>query len=417
MKSFPTTNLSGLARLGASVGAALLRRGGDPGQAINGWLRQRAASGEGIVLNLGFKKVLLVTGPDLSAHVLEPQPRVDGFAAGELKKKGMAFLAPNALTISNGDEWARRRVYNETVLGTGGPHPDREAFLDEVNKGFATPVASTAEIRERMGLVMRGVVFGSGAPAGLPDDMDELMSVVQSPVKRTLFGWRYIGSKNRLYETLRRQWDEASDRSLVAHARRLGGSASDDNVQQLPHWMFTFTGSGTDLLTRTLAMVGSRPDVARKVADEIAATGSLDEPSAIDRLVYLEACLRETGRLFPPVTRTFHVAPVGDKFDGRAIPPGMEIVHYFPYQHRDTTVDPTANEFRPERWADEAAIPSSYLFLGGARSCPGEDLIVFVCKSALAQLIGRHGTSARAPALATDPLPVSFPRKEVRINA
>ena len=30
---------------------------------------------------------------------------------------------------------------------------------------------------------------------------------------------------------------------------------------QIPHWMFTFTASGTDLLTLTLGMVASRDGV------------------------------------------------------------------------------------------------------------------------------------------------------------
>src|SRR4051812_7874433 len=30
-------------------------------------------------------------------------------------------------------------------------------------------------------------------------------------------------------------------------------------LEQIPHWMFTFTGSGTDLLVRTVALVTSHP--------------------------------------------------------------------------------------------------------------------------------------------------------------
>ena len=87
--------------------------------------------------------------------------------------------------------------------------------------------------------------------------------------------------------------------------------------------MFTFTGSGTDLLTRTLAMVGSRPEVGEKVRQEIAAAGALDQANSIGQLNYLEACLMETCRLFPPVTRTMHVAPEGDTFGGISIRAGM----------------------------------------------------------------------------------------------
>ena len=36
-------------------------------------------------------------------------------------------------------------------------------------------------------------------------------------------------------------------------------------LQQVPHWMFTFTGSGTDLLTRTLCLISSRDEVLDRV--------------------------------------------------------------------------------------------------------------------------------------------------------
>jgi len=421
MKRIPTTSPASLVRLGVSMAGASLRPRGDRAQALHDWLRRQIArsGSDDIVLNLLFKKVLLVTGTDLSAHILEQPPDVDGFAAGKLKTEAMAFLAPRALTISNGENWTRRRAYNEQVLQPARPHEHQQALLGHVNAAFARPATSTPEIRERMGRVMLGVVFDGVAPAGLPHDVDTLMGVVQSPLRRRLLGWRYRSLKRHFYETLRRQRSAAPAPSLVASGLVSEDARPDETIEQIPHWMFTFTGSGTDLLTRTLALVGSRTDVAERVVAEIAAAGPLDDAATIEKLEYLEACLRETGRLFPPVTKTFHVAPQGASFEGRTIPAGMEIVHYFPLLQRDTERDATADEFRPERWMGGetgSAGASSYLFLGGARTCPGEDLILFTCKSALALLIGRHGVRADAPALAVDPLPLTYPRKQVRIH-
>src|SRR3712207_4550886 len=99
--------------------------------------------------------------------------------------------------------------------------------------------------------------------------------------------------------------------------------------------MFTFTGSGTDLLARTLALVASRPTVRAHILREIAEHGALEEPTTIQRLAYLEACLLESARLFSPVPRTFHRAPQGDVFENIRIPANMEIAHYFPLDQRD----------------------------------------------------------------------------------
>ena len=154
--------------------------------------------------------------------------------------------------------------------------------------------------------------------------------------------------------------------------------------------------------------------------DEIIAAGPLDEPGTIGRLTFLEACILETGRLFPPVTRTIHVAPEGDTFDGTSIKAGMEIWQYFPARYRDTSVDPKANDFDPNKWVYSGMERRSRypnLFLSGARACPGEGLILFMCKAAIAILTERQRVRLCSRPLANDPLPFSFSNGAVRFHS
>ena len=95
--------------------------------------------------------------------------------------------------------------------------------------------------------------------------------------------------------------------------------------------------------------MGSRPEVAEQVRQEITAAGPLDQAISISHLNFVEACLLETCRLFPPVTRTSHVAPQGDMFNGVSIPADLEILHYFPIGLRDTPVDQRADYFEPDK--------------------------------------------------------------------
>jgi cytochrome P450 len=172
--------------------------------------------------------------------------------------------------------------------------------------------------------------------------------------------------------------------------------------------MFTFTGSGTDLLARTMAMVTSRPTVLRRALEDCAQAGPLDQAASIDRMRYLNACLLETGRLFTPVTRTVHRSAGGN-----------DIVHYFPLLQRDETLGPSVHDFRPERWlADglDAAAAASNLFLRGPRACPGRDLILFVCRAALASQLQEQRVRGKSVRLARDPLPLSFPEREIRFT-
>jgi cytochrome P450 len=182
--------------------------------------------------------------------------------------------------------------------------------------------------------------------------------------------------------------------------------------------MFTFTGSGSDLLIRGLAMIGSRPDDLRRARGELPLGGKLDEPASIDALRYLEACLLEGARLFPPVRFTIHRAGAADAVNGSRIAPGTELLQVFSLTQRDGGADPTADAFRPQRWLStrpeaEAAYPN--LFLSGTRRCPGRDLILFVCKGAAAHLL-QAGLVISSEKLATDPLPFSFPERSLELR-
>jgi cytochrome P450 len=292
-----------------------------------------------------------------------------------------------------------------------------------VRRAFAAPVTSIEDIRRRMGSAMLAIVFGEGvAPERLAGEVRAVFGLVQNPVKRKLAG---RGGRRRvaaLYESLREVWRDgqgAGESSLLGIARGAqGGEDVETLLQQVPHWMFTFTGSGSDLLSRGLAMVGSRADVLRRVRDELPAGGQLEEPASIDGLRYLEACLLESARLYPPVRFTIHRAAGADAPNGARIAPGTELLQVFSLSQRDRGTDPSADDFRPERWLSsgtqaEAAYPN--LFLSGARRCPGRDLILFVCKGAAAQLL-RAGLVVGTPKLATDPVPFSFPAGQLEFR-
>ncbi|NEO51100.1 MAG: cytochrome P450, partial [Moorea sp. SIO4A3] len=132
---------------------------------------------------------------------------------------------------------------------------------------------------------------------------------------------------------------------------------------------------------------------------------------------YLEACLLETGRLFPPVTRTFHITTAADTFNNTRIPPDMEILHFFPIMQRERSLDPSTDSFVPQRWLDRSDQDNSTysnLFLRGSRTCPGRDLILFVCKSAIAILLDQQQLTSKTNELSRDPLPAYFPENDIQ---
>lgn len=423
-----------LARLGARMGMAKLRRrrSFDAGAVGCRWARElmEGEGGSDLEVAAPGATVRVVGRQDRSNRILGREPGADGgYVTGRLKKDAMTFLAPGALTIADGERWERLRAFNERVLAPGEPHPLASAFLGEVREAFRGPVRDLEEIRGAMGRAMVGIVLGTVGPEDDPaGDVRALFDAVQSPIKRKLLGFRYRGRKERFYRLLERLWDEAdgSEPTLLGRARRVaqgaggpdgataespadGGLPRDEILQQMPHWMFTFTGSGSDLLGRTLALITARSEVHDRAVEEIRGVGDPREAATVERLSYLGACLREAGRLFPPVTRTFH-EPTGTDGDR-----GAPLVHWFPLLHRDPGLGASVHAFRPERWlapTRDPAAAASNLFLRGPRACPGEELILFVCRAALARQLGEVGMDVRPSRLSRDPLPVSFPDGE-----
>jgi cytochrome P450 len=427
VQDYPETTTLDLFRLGMRAAGEALRhpKSFDMGLVLHQWLSQMTVRhrSPNVRLKLPAAPMLLVTDREVSRHVLAAQPRHEGYGPGTMKRKGMSYLAPRALTIAEDVDWTRLRPFNERVLCAGRPHDFQAVFLGHVRRAFAGPLVSVEDIRDRMGRAMLAIVFGEGvAPERLASEVRAVFALVQNPVKRKLAGERGRRRVAALYASIRRMWDDGrgvADSSLLGLARGAGDSENVEVLlQQVPHWMFTFTGSGSDLLTRGLAMIGSRPDLLRRAREELSRGDKLDDPASIDALRYLEACLLEGARLYPPVRFTIHRAGAADSANGARITPGTELLQVFSLTQRDRAADPTADDFRPERWLSarpetEAMYPN--LFLSGARRCPGRDLILFVCKAAAAHLL-QTGLVVGTEKLATDPVPFSFPAKDLELR-
>jgi cytochrome P450 len=414
----PRTRVRDLFGLALHVLRALPRGRGGAAAGFAAWLHDmtRRYQSKAVLLRLGPKRVLLVAGEEIARDILEPPPSEHGFVAGALKADAMGFLAHRALTVAHGADWHILRRYNEQVL-SAPLHSHQQYLLDATQSAFAPPIRTIDDARRAMGHLMLNVVAGRHAPPRLVDDVQELFALVQSPLRRRFAGARGRELRTRFYQDLRAAWNAtraSDDETLLGSAHQYASLLEEeDALHQVPHWMFTFPGSGTDLLVRSLCLIAARPAVRARALHEITTAGS---PLEVAQLDYLDACLREAGRLFPPVTKTFHRAPAGATAGGYVIARDTDVMHYLPLFSRYGSAVPDAHAFRPERWLDPAA-PRPYpdMFLSGARACPGQHLILFVCKAAAATLLAR-GIRVNSDILAQDPLPLVFPGKEARFG-
>ena len=221
-KTLPSTGLMDLIRLICGLLRALMpnRYFLNPGLVLSDWIRDlaRRRSTEGIILNFGFRRFLLVTGRDLSRHILNQSPSTNTYAAGPGKVAAVSFLAEQSLTLSHDEKWDKLRPLNEQTLSTGGSPDLQQAALFQVQVAFAQPVSSIDDIRDRMGRVMLGVVFG-GAPPQLAQDIQVLFGYVQSLPRRKLLGWTQRGRRERFYGSIRQSWNESACQSAHLFSR------------------------------------------------------------------------------------------------------------------------------------------------------------------------------------------------------
>jgi cytochrome P450 len=384
-------------------------RGRPTGETFAYWTRDIASREDTPAVQLPLGHLEIVATREYSDQVLTCPIGPGGYGVAPIKAKAMRFLAPHALTITDGDDWTWLRAFNESVLEGGAAHPLAPAILAAVRRAFTRRISDRVDVQAAMSQVMSTIVLGQGDDAReAAEDARVLFDVVQSPLRRAFLGWSYRNRRRRFYATLERRWKSATDQpTLIAYAKLLAPDGDRQQlIEQIPNWMFTFTGSGTTLLTRTLALLCARPEERSRALSEIRSIGSMDVPEHVGQLMFVESCILEAGRLFPPVTRTFHAAP-----DGR------QIVHYFPMLQRDRRLGNDVHRFCPDRWLDgdvDAAEAASNLFLRGPRSCPGMSLILFVCKAAVAHCLAELKIETKGRQLFVDRLPITFPESAAR---
>ncbi|KAH7138814.1 cytochrome P450 [Dendryphion nanum] len=149
-----------------------------------------------------------------------------------------------------------------------------------------------------------------------------------------------------------------------------------------------FMMAGTETTATVLSgftyLLLSNPDVKQKLVEEIrGAFSSSDDMSmeAIATLPYLNACIKETLRRYPPVVAGLpHLTPSdGSTICGQFVPPGTVVStpHLAMYTSSKFFKDPL--EFHPERWlGDERYADDNRAalqpFSVGARDCLGKNM-------------------------------------------
>jgi hypothetical protein len=403
-----------------------------------------------VEFGVGPVRYVYLFGREANEHILATDP--DGF----LWRDGFRVLVPvvgdTALVVTDGDEHARRRRLVQPAFGRRhieGHVALMQHEIDRIIDGWTagTLVDAYADLRLAVRRMVILALFGEHIRARA-DELGELLQgaldFVNLPVHHQLVHIDRPFTRYGRAMRARRRADEIVyaeiARRRVAHA--LAGSAREGvdvldllldagvpartaavdsgcPAQQDQLRDTESTGrdgelSDTELRDQVVSLVAAgydttsaavgwavhelvtRPDVARRVATEVAEAVGDDPitPEVLPRLAYLDRVVREVLRLHAAAVvarRSLRDFEIG----GHKIPAGRMVL-YSPYvTHRLPELWPEPSAFRPERWLPDApgyVEPppfASVPFGGGYRRCIGFGLAKFEIKIAVVRLVQR----------------------------
>ncbi|XP_045539866.1 cytochrome P450 4C1-like [Papilio machaon] len=160
--------------------------------------------------------------------------------------------------------------------------------------------------------------------------------------------------------------------------------------------------TSANVLMFTLVMIGSYPKVQERIFEELHDIFGNDDRDVtkqdLSQLVYLEAVLKETMRVYPIVPVTMRCLDRNVKLKNYTLTAGRTCLMLVYGVHRHAMWGPDAEEFKPERWLNPATLPHSpnafAAFNIGRRICIGKSYAYSSMKTTLAHLLRHYRVQA-----------------------
>ncbi|KAH6713006.1 cytochrome P450 [Leptodontidium sp. MPI-SDFR-AT-0119] len=173
------------------------------------------------------------------------------------------------------------------------------------------------------------------------------------------------------------------------------------------HLLLAGRDTTATLLSWTMRLLATNPNVLQRVREEISSTFGEDEEityEGLRKLTYLSCVLKEVLRLYPSVPINSRTAlrtvilPRGGGVDKKhpvMIRKGEDVAYctYAMHRRKDIYGD-DADLFRPERWENEQLrkVENSYAYIpfhAGPRICPGQDFALTETLYTIVRLVQR----------------------------
>ncbi|XP_055549746.1 cytochrome P450 4c3-like [Wyeomyia smithii] len=173
-----------------------------------------------------------------------------------------------------------------------------------------------------------------------------------------------------------------------------GKKLSNEEIKnQVNNFMFAGHDTTSSALTFIIYLIAKHLDVQDRLYDEIqTVVGDGDIPvlnsSVLNQLKHLDAVIKESLRLYPPVPYFSRTIDKETELSGVLYPPGTTVSLGVYFMHRNPLYFPNPMQFDPERFLKEAGPvtrnPYVYIpFSAGSRNCIGQKFAMNEIKVAL----------------------------------
>ena len=181
--------------------------------------------------------------------------------------------------------------------------------------------------------------------------------------------------------------------SLMTTARYEDGEGMSD--PQIRDELLTPLAAGHETTAIALAWamywLHQNPATLERLREELATLGDNPDLDAIAQLPYLEAVCHETLRLYPIVPLAPRTLRRPMTLGEHELPAGTNVAACTILVHRNPTLYPEPDAFRPERWLGKKFAAWEFTpFGGGIRRCIGAAFAVYEMKQALAAILPHH---------------------------
>jgi cytochrome P450 len=363
----------------------------------------------------GFKPVVL-SGPDAAREILITKRQ-------QFKWRNVndpvTRLLRHGLLVEDGDFHATLRGYMQPALQRSQVNEYLPVMLSSTERVINTWEDGSlqdmlVEMRRLALMILMETLFSVDISPDLARLWEPILSVL-----------RYIGpglwlvNSNLPRPGYRKSIEELDEYlfSIVRERRRDSGDkrdmladliAEEDMTDDLIRdQMLTMLIAGHDtstaLLSWTLYLLGSHPDVMRRARQEVDNLLGTSEPTMeeINQLLYLEQVIKETLRLYPPIHIGNRMANTDLNLQGCPVPEGSRVMLSYYLTHRDERSWEQIEQFNPERFdrkTTQNRTPFSYLpFGGGPRNCIGAAFAQVEARLILARIIQKFDLKLISP--------------------